>query len=126
MKRRSVGARLKIDDDVLTIVLHPGYLMLQATRRGHPQWLHTIYIPRSRLVPLMKWLVKALRTVEADEDFYVPTAERVYYAGIQVVEDDQRRQKREREAQQRSDDQRNRQRRRFLAARRRAKRRSGT
>ena len=95
VKKRS--CRIKLGErDVLTVVLHPKYVHFFIQRPGMHPYLLDWYLPRSKLLPLIKWFLKNLAKVPRRPDFYVPDESKRYWAAVESYESDFRAAKRQR------------------------------
>lgn len=105
-KRRRAGVALRLGDtDKLYVTMHQGYLHLKLISPGRRFFTQEIYIPRKKLVPLVRWILKSTREVpenSADTGFYVPDATREYLAAEALFEAGMKQAKRKRDRRRRA------------------------
>jgi hypothetical protein len=104
--------------EILTITLHPSYLHIKRIAPGQRFFVHEIYIPRRKLIPILRWLLQASRKVPATRSFYPPEAARLHYQEIEAVEQSLRQAKRQRAKRDLAHSQRAAQKKRYLRAKR--------
>lgn len=119
--RKAVATRIKLPGgELLTITVRPEYIHLKRTAPGQRYFIHEVYIPRSKFLPILRWLVRAVRVVPRRSDHYPPLAMRDQLRLEEAVTRDRKAASRALdEARHRAAKQR-----RYRAARRRAKRRA--
>jgi hypothetical protein len=90
-------ARIALDKHtLLDVYVAPGYLMIRTSSSGRSPYTQEIYIPRSKLLKLLKWVVPLAR--QMTQEVYPPATAADYYEADRQLEDSLRRAKRERDA----------------------------